>query len=271
MTKNTSPYAQFHPCFTLLDAECTATELFMLKDAAVRFCLFYSTAWIVWILMRKTKQNLVKFHRILVGTSCGTLAFLVFIQGYVVRVPRISPLENSMFQEFLICHSLAVVLSAWTIWVVDVPYIESMKWSTPANSLFSGAVVNLFVATACFQAYWKSGGIEEYFATRQLVSPRVVTCFLLGGIWSLVHGALLIQVRSFLDVRQLQSVCIAKAVICIVLPLIWCPEMSFNILNIDQRLTMAIRVYLLINYIVGAWLAGKAEGMSRILTSEKDQ
>ena len=106
---------------------------------------------------------------------------------------------------------------------------------------------------------------------RQLVTGPVRSCFLVAALYSTLHGILLLRIRYFLNVKQLRAVCFYKLWVNLLMPLVWFPERNTSILQVDQRITMSIRIYMIVAYLVGFWWAGKAEGISHILTSEKDE
>ena len=124
-------------CFQMYNIECTGTELFSLQDVAWRFQLYYQLAWTVWFLMRKTQDIIVSFHKILLACSATTVAFLYWLQG---RDDVVAPLVDPFFTNMVRYHGLAALLSLWIILTYSSSRINSMKWSIPANSLFSGGV-----------------------------------------------------------------------------------------------------------------------------------
>ena len=68
---------------------------------------------------------------------------------------------------------------------------------------------------------------------------------------------------------QLRSICLYKLLLNLGLPFVWFPELSPHVV-IDQRTSFALRGSLILAYLLGYVGAGKAEGFSRILSSEKE-
>jgi len=129
------------PC-TIFDStrECSDSELFSLRDTGVRYILCYELGWIVWFVMRKTKENTVSFHYLLLASSTTTLVVLAWLQNYFHPTPTISEFNPEFFTNMVFHHSVALGLSLWTVLKHPRIYVDSMKWSIPANAIFLGAV-----------------------------------------------------------------------------------------------------------------------------------
>jgi hypothetical protein len=125
--------------------------------------------------------------------------------------------------------------------------------------------VNVAVAVASFQALLKQGGLDEYYYER--CSTIVRHCFILATVHTLIHAVLLLRIRTFLSMRQLKAVCLYKLLVNLFLPFLWSPEISPHV-RFDRRVALALRGAVTAVYVFGYLWAGKAEGVSRILTSE---
>lgn len=68
---------------------------------------------------------------------------------------------------------------------------------------------------------------------------------------------------------QLRTICFYKLLLNLILPFFWFPELSPHVV-MDQRMSFMLRGGLIVTYFLGFAFAGKAEGFSRILSSEKD-
>lgn len=133
----------------------------------------------------------------------------------------------------------------------------------------SRQVINLFVAVASFQALTKESGVGEYYH-HDKTTPAILFSFTMGAMFTFIHSILLLRIRTFLTVSQLRSVCFYKVAVNLVLPFLWMPEMNSSIMKINRKLALAIRLSVSSTYLFGFLWAGKAEGVSRILTSEKE-
>ena len=118
---------------------CSDVELFAISDFGVRYILFYQLAWVVALLMRTSTNVAVAFHKILLGTSIGTMLVLAYMQPKLISGRR-EPLDADFSFQWALCYCLACGLSFWTILVHPKATPESMKWSIPANAIFSGGV-----------------------------------------------------------------------------------------------------------------------------------
>lgn len=116
----------------------------------------------------------------------------------------------------------------------------------------------------------EDSGVENYYDSAEIVTARVRVSFCLAAFHTLLHSVLLFRMRTFLNMPQLRSVCLYKLIVNIVLPMFWFPEMSPSPIRVDQRITYTIRGALTVTYLFGYLWAGKAEGFSSILSSEKE-
>jgi hypothetical protein len=129
------------PCSIFSKAECSDSEVFSIRDFGVRYVMFYELACVVWLVMRKTSTTTgVAFHKILLGTSAGTVLVLSYWTQHGLLTGRKGPLDQSFSNSFILCYGLACGLSLWTILVHPSSIAESMKWSIPANAIFCEAV-----------------------------------------------------------------------------------------------------------------------------------
>jgi hypothetical protein len=110
-------------------------------------------------------------------------------------------------------------------------------------------------------------GVDHYY--RRGVTSLVYICFSLSAVHTLIHAMILFRIRTFLTMPQLRTICLYKFLINLILPYFWFPELSPHVV-VDQRTSFAIRGSLIATYSLGYYLAGKAEGFSRILSSEKE-
>ena len=142
-----------------------------------------------------------------------------------------------------------------------------MRWTR----LFSPCwqVINLLIAVASMQAVFEKDGIEQYFQEREDVTGRVKVAFVLCAWYTLAHATLLLRIRAFLTMPQLRRICLYKAIVSALLPLVWLPERE-TALVVDNRLTLCIRVSVFFTYLGGFLWAGQAQGFSLILSGEKD-
>ena len=123
---------------------------------------------------------------------------------------------------------------------------------------------------ASFQAMLEDGGIEQYFYEKENLSAQGKVAFVLGAWYTLAHATLLLRIRAFLTMRQLRRICLYKVFVCAILPLLWLPEQNPSPLLVDRRLTYSIRLSVFLTYAGGFLCAGQAEGLSSILSAEKD-
>jgi hypothetical protein len=114
------------------------------------------------------------------------------------------------------------------------------------------------------------GGVEQYYAAKT-VTPIVRLSFAFAAFYTAIHAVLLLRIRTFLTMPQLRAVCLYKVIVNVVLPIFWFPERSTSIMQVDQRITLTLRSTLTLMYLFGYLWAGKAEGFSTILSSEKEE
>lgn len=92
----------------------------------------------------------------------------------------------------------------------------------------------------------------------------------MGALYTFIHSVLLFRIRTFLTVSQLRSVCLYKVIINLVLPFLWMPETESSIMKMNYQIALLLRFSVTSTYLSGYVWAGTAEGVSRILTSEKE-
>ena len=186
---------------------------------------------------------------------------------------------------------LATAVSLWTVSTQPNIPVASMKWSIPANAIFcsgvsckrhiitlyfrfanfyvlsrSSQVFNAFLATASLQVLMRS---DSQLYHNEQESPVVTICLTMATMQTAVLSVLLLRIRYFLTVSQLRSICLYRVILNVALPWFYFPELSPSI-PVDQRITVAVRVFSTLLYFIGYLWAGKAEGFSRILSSEKE-
>lgn len=250
---------------------CSPFEEFVIRDFGVRFNLFYELAVVVWLTMRQTNASAVAFHKILLGASAATLVKLAWLQNYYRPPPHRFEFNPEFFVRAIFYHLLAICVSFWIVSSYPKSEPATMKWSIPGNAVFTGAVINLFVSVYSFQTLFfdKDGGIKTYYSEDGAITSVVRVCFALSAFYTAVHSVLLLRIRTFLNMRQLRAICLYKFVVNVVLPFFWLPDVDPYV-NVDQRLTFSIRAVLISTYFFGFLWAGQAEGLSRILSGEKE-
>lgn len=130
-------------------------------------------------------------------------------------------------------------------------------------------VINLFMATASFQTLWTEGGLEHYFVLSATITSTVRLGFFFTAYFTTVHAILLLRMRTFLSVGQLRTVCLYKTLVNLILPIFWLPEFH-PLVDRHPILLLVLRISLCSTYLCGYLWAGKAEGVSRMLSGEKD-
>ena len=139
------------PCSMFSQMECSELEKFSIRDFGVRYTLFYELACIVCLAMVRTPTiRAVAFHKILLGTSGGTVFLLSYWTPHGLLTGRKGPLHEDFSNNFIICYTLAVGLSLWTILLHPRSVSESTKWSIPANAIFCGGVSDTMLYPADF-------------------------------------------------------------------------------------------------------------------------
>ena len=109
--------------------------------------------------------------------------------------------------------------------------------------------------------------LENYYRGNGTSVNRLV--FLMSIFHTAIHAVLLLRIRTFLTVAQLRLVCLYKLVVNAVLPVFWLPELS-PLIKANIQLALALRICLTFTYLFGFLWAGKAEGVSRMLSGEKE-
>jgi hypothetical protein len=280
---------------------CSPLEIFCIRDFGMRFLLQYELAWIIWFIMRRSPSNTVAFHKTLLGTASASLLSILWLQNRFHLRSASHEFNPHFFYSSVTFHLLAIVSSIWAIQSSPAPSLpKSMKWSIPGNAVFVGGVssflgvrvhcetsafslvptsqsllsslqiINTFIAIAAFQALWRDRGLDQYYRKRGSVTSLVRICFALAAVQTLIHSVILFRLRTFLSMSQLRTVCLYKLVVGLVLPFVWFPELSPHVV-VDQRTSLVLRGSLLSTYFLGFFLAGKAEGVSRLLSSEKEE
>jgi len=149
----------------------------------------------------------------------------------------------------------------------------SAKWSIPGNAIFAGAVINLFIAVFSFQVLSEGPGeVKKYYILEigeKDISAISLVCFALSAFYTAAHAVLLLRMRTFLDMPQLRLVCLYKLAVNFILPFFWLPDLDPRT-DVNEPLTFAIRGFLFSTYLFGFLGGGLTEGVSSILSSEKE-
>lgn len=258
---------------------CSDVEAFAIRDFGVRFLLHYELAWVVSLAMggrrfrrlrsssptRSDTNKALAFHRLLLGSSFATLFYTTFLQHYVE--PQF---DSGFYSDVVMYYLAAMAVSAWVLQNQSRPaFVPTMKWSIPANALWCGGIVNLMVAVASFQILLRDGGLRDYYSRWPVTSVTRIS-LAQAAFHTLIHSALLFRVRNFLTMPQLRALCLYKLLLNVVLPAVWLPDMSPHLSGVNLRLTLGLRGALVATYLFGFLWAGRAEGVSRILSSEKE-
>jgi hypothetical protein len=259
--------------------ECSAVEAFAIRDFGVRFLLHYELAWVVSLAMggrrfrrlrsssptRSDTKKALAFHRLLLGSSFATLFYTTFLQHYFE--PQF---DSGFFSEMTMFYLSAMAVSAWVLQNQSRPaVVPTMKWSIPANALWCGGIINFFVSIASFQILLREGGLRDYYSQWPVTSVTRIS-LAQATFHTLIHSALLFRVRNFLTMPQLRVLCLYKLLLNIVLPVVWLPDISPHLSGVNPHLTLGLRGVLVATYLFGFLWAGRAEGVSRILSSEKE-
>lgn len=129
------------PCSMFDDGkDCTALEIFCIRDFGMRFILHYELVWIIWFTMRRSQSNTVALHKILLVTSTISLASIIWWQSHFLPAPMAVPFNSRFYKEALVCYTIAIVVSVWSIFISPAPSLPFMKWSIPGNAVFVGGV-----------------------------------------------------------------------------------------------------------------------------------
>jgi hypothetical protein len=259
--------------------QCSAVEAFAIRDFGVRFLLHYELAWVVSLAMggrrfrrlrsssptRSDTKRALAFHRLLLGSSFATLFYTTFLQHYFE--PQF---DSGFYSEIVMFYLAAMSVSVWVLQNQSRPTLTpTMKWSIPANALWVGAIINLMVAVASFQILLREGGLRDYYSQWPVTSVTRIS-LAQATFHTVIHSALLFRVRNFLTMPQLRVLCLYKLLLNIVLPIVWLPDISPHLSGVNPHLTLGLRAVLVATYLFGFLWAGRAEGVSRILSSEKE-
>jgi hypothetical protein len=127
------------------------------------------------------------------------------------------------------------------------------------------------VAIASVQVLMSPEGIKQYIAVSQHdeITPVVKATFVLTILHTVIHALILRTLRHTMTVNQLRATCLYKVILNVCLPLFWMPEMS-DLISVQQKSIIGLRVALTLSYILGYLFAGKADNVGRIMSSEKD-
>ena len=154
-----------------------------------------------------------------------------------------------------------------------------MKWSIPANAIFCDAVCTLCVGEETpfdvlhsrlhcnsmyqvFHMFLATASFQSMLNPKDGEPPDL--CFCLTGIQIALQSFLLFRARYFLtETLQLQAICLYRAIMIAWLPLPAVLGSSFFV-------HASFRMGGFLTYCLGFSWAGKAEGFSTILTSEKE-
>ena len=146
-----------------------------------------------------------------------------------------------------------------------------MKWSIPGNAIFCGAVVDILAAIAMGQALYERR-VQDYYTMDPeddsiSVTARVRLAFGVRAFYTLWQGIWLLRMRSFLSMTQLRYICGYQ-----VIRKVW---LVWWIHNHAELMLWSLQGILQMGltgiYFLGFLWAGQAEGLSAILTSEKDE
>ena len=130
--------------------------------------------------------------------------------------------------------------------------------------------VNVYIVFSSLQIFLRDGP-EKYFVTQpgneQELTPIVRTSFLLGVLHIIVNTILLLSLREILSRDQLRAVCGYKILLHIVLPFFWLPERS-GFVHVNIIGVHLLRIFLILSYGVGYFLAGKMDKVGNILAGQ---
>jgi hypothetical protein len=140
------------------------------------------------------------------------------------------------------------------------------------NALATGIlqqVASFLAVVASVQALIEDHGLEAYFGSNDDISQIVMTSFMMGVVHLAIHSFLLFRLRcDIMTVKQLKSLCLYKLIVSVMIPLFWISEFD-NHLNVDRRITIALRIALALTYASGYWFAGTGGKVSNMLGCEK--
>lgn len=253
------------PCHMFhVDRKCTMVEENVIHDFGARYISQYSLVCFVVSLLHTSTMNAVAFHRILLLQSLLQLIVLSWLQMFFHPTPLEQEFDPTFFTDMLVYTITASIISLCM--VVTHPYqpSESMKWSIPANAIFCSGVYNIFLALASFQVLWQKGFYQHPTAT-----PVITVALTLAALQTGTLAVVLIRIRYFLSVSQLRWVCLHRVVLNGLLPWLWSQDLSPAI-PVDPRIVVTVRFVSTITYFIGYLWAGQAEGLSSMLSSEKE-
>ena len=90
----------------------------------------------------------------------------------------------------------------------------------------------------------------------------------LGHYFMFLHAVLLLRIRTFLQVSQLRFICLYQLLVQLIL-LVWVPTLQHQHQQTSVW-SLMLSISILIGYLNGFLWAGRAEGISRILSGEKE-
>lgn len=130
-------------------------------------------------------------------------------------------------------------------------------------------MVCLFESLAAFQTLSEKRP-DNVFFWNSANSKSIRLAMYLGAFYTALQSFLLLQIRAILYIPQLRSVCAYMFLWHIMIHFLEMPVMGKFL---QQQLGIApllVRLCLIVNHLGGFIGAGKAEGVSKILTSEKE-
>ncbi|GAX25884.1 hypothetical protein FisN_6Hh078 [Fistulifera solaris] len=208
--------------------------------------VFYELVGVLWMVLQfRPTAAIVTFHQVLLWTSLLTLTVVSWVSW-----------NDVMYYRLWTCYTTACLLSAWTLYTYPHSlWSGTVKWSIPANSIFYAAVIQLFLAIRGGQAILESS--TEGKTSRWNAA--------LGHYFMFLHAVLLIRIRTFLQVSQLRFICLYQLLVQLIL-LFWVPTTSTTSVG-----SFMLSISILIGYLNGFLWAGRAEGISRMLSGEKEE
>lgn len=150
---------------------------------------------------------------------------------------------------------------------VELCFLTSLfSYSRLCFILETTQVIQLFMAIRGFQALFESNYDDE---TANMTRLTVLNTGL-GHYFMFLHAVLLLRIRTFLQVSQLRFICLYQLVVQLIL-LIWVPASSQHQHSSTTSVcSLMLSISILIGYLNGFLWAGRAEGISRILSGEKE-
>ncbi len=134
----------------------SSMEASAVHDMGWLFIYPYELSLVAWFILRNSQQAMEHFHDALALCSFATVLFLSLLQGIHPKW-SLAPLEPDFFARMVLCHMVAVSVSAVSIalrksnpvlseWQQDWR-AKSARWSIPGMALLSGAVSFLCMTT----------------------------------------------------------------------------------------------------------------------------